>query len=235
MKRFSDIVGALLALSFTWPFLMFAVIGIRLSSAGPVLFRAQRVGRGGAIFEMLKFRTMHVNVSGAVITAKQDPRIFGFGAFLRKTKIDELPQLWNVLIGDLALVGPRPEDPLIVKQHYVDWMKETLAVLPGVTSPGSIYYYLMCEDLIDPLNPEASYIQQILPAKLAIERAYIDRANVWTDLFVIAKTCLAIVGRGLGYKFAPSKMDMLAVEKWANPTLGLEKNHAIQDVLRRPS
>lgn len=215
MKRLLDIVGALLAFTVIWPICLFAAIGIILSSSGPVLFRAKRVGRGGEIFEMLKFRTMHLNVSGALITAKADPRIFGFGAFLRKTKIDELPQFWNVLKGDIALVGPRPEDPLIVKQHYTDWMKETLSVQPGITSPGSIYFYLMCEDLIDPLNPEFSYVDRVLRVKLAIERAYIDRANVWTDLTVIVRTILGIVGRGLGYKFSPSEMDLLAIQKWA--------------------
>lgn len=113
MKRTTDIALAVILLILLSPVLLLAAIGVRLSSNGPIFFRAQRVGRDGTQFEMLKFRTMHMHSGGPVITSHGDSRIFAFGSFLRKFKIDELPQFYNVLKGDLSVVGPRPEDPKI--------------------------------------------------------------------------------------------------------------------------
>jgi lipopolysaccharide/colanic/teichoic acid biosynthesis glycosyltransferase len=152
------------------------------------------MGRFERPFYMLKFRTMHVRAdSGSQISAPNDARIFGFGALLRTTKIDELPQLWNVLIGQMSIVGPRPESVAIVRDHYTDWMKETLRVRPGVTSPGAIFGYTHGDRLLDDADPEGSYLTHLLAPKLAIERAYLDSANVWRDIAVMLRTGLTIV------------------------------------------
>jgi lipopolysaccharide/colanic/teichoic acid biosynthesis glycosyltransferase len=215
MKHATDIVLAAVLLILLSPVLVLAAISVRLSSKGPIFFRAQRVGRGGAPFEMLKFRTMHVYSGGPVITSHGDSRIFAFGSFLRKSKIDELPQFYNVLKGDLSVVGPRPEDPKIVTEHYTDWMMETLDVRPGITSPGAIYYYLLGEELVDPADPERSYVERVLPAKLAVERAYIERANFMSDLKVLAMTALAVLGPPFGLHVKPDARDLAAAERWA--------------------
>ena len=126
---------------------------------------------------MFKFRSMHVSDGGSVITASQDKRVFTFGKFMRLMKIDELPQFINVLIGEMSVVGPRPEAKKIVESAYTNWVLETLQVKPDITSPGAIFYYAKGEKLISDLEPEKSYLNSILVPKLAIERSYIDRAN----------------------------------------------------------
>lgn len=220
MKRAADIVVASILLVLSSPVLLTAAIGIRLSSPGPILYRAQRVGRGGATFEMLKFRSMHVHAAGSVITAHGDSRIFALGSFLRRYKIDELPQFYNVLKGDLSLVGPRPEDPKIVRDHYTFWMMETLNVRPGITSPGAIYYYVLGEKLVDPADPEGSYVRLLLPAKMAVERAYIARATFVSDLKVMLMTAVAVLGKPLGLHVKPDPRDLSAAERWAPTNFG---------------
>src|SRR6185437_15550370 len=135
-KRLFDVVGAALALIVTAPLLGLAAIGIKLTDPqGPVLYRARRVGYLGREFTMLKLRTMKAG-DGGRITGLHDDRVTAIGKILRKTKIDELPQLFNVLRGDMAIVGPRPEDPMIVRRHYESPDLETLGVRPGLASPG---------------------------------------------------------------------------------------------------
>lgn len=220
MKRTIDIVLAAVVLILLSPILLLAAIGVRLSSSGPILFRAQRVGRGGVPFEMLKFRTMHMHSGGPVITSHGDKRIFPFGTLLRKSKIDELPQFINVLKGDLSVVGPRPEDPKIVAENYTDWMMQTLDVRPGITSPGAIYYYVQGEELVDPKDPERSYIERLLPAKLAVERAYLERATFFSDLKVVTQTALAILGPVFGMHVKPDHRDLAAAERFAPASFG---------------
>lgn len=219
MRRAFDIVTAAAVLLLTAPLLAIAAVGIRLSSAGPVLYRARRVGRDGVIFQMLKFRSMHIGQEGATITADRDPRVFAFGRIIRAIKLDEVPQMVNVLRGDMAIVGPRPEDPSIVTRAYRDWMRETLAVRPGVTGPGSIFYYGWGEALIDPADPEGSYIARLLPAKLALERAYMDRATLRSDVSTALRTALAILGVVTGRPVPPDPRDMAAAATWAPVSL----------------
>ena len=165
---------------------------------------------------------MKVSAKGPVITGADDPRIYGFGKLLRKTKLDELPQFINVLIGDMAIVGPRPEAPSIVEHSYTNWMMETLDVRPGITSPGALYYYAYGEHLVDVSHPEKSYVEKLLPPKIAIDRAYIDRATVFSDIVEIGKTGLAILGQIIGFKVLPSARDVeLAKENWADVPMGL--------------
>src|SRR5437870_10188405 len=140
-KRLFDIVFSLLGLGILWPVLLISAAGMGLTSRGPILYRARRVGRNGEEFTMHKFRTMHHGDGGRsrAVTAARDPRVFAFGSVLRRLKLDELPQLFDVLRGKMSFVGPRPEDPRIVREHYTTWHLETLRVRPGLASPGSIY------------------------------------------------------------------------------------------------
>jgi lipopolysaccharide/colanic/teichoic acid biosynthesis glycosyltransferase len=216
VKRLFDILVTLLILSLVFPLFLFAALGIKLSSPGPVFYRAQRIGKGRKAFEMLKFRSMHISTGGPVITSQGDRRIFTFGNLIRKLKIDEIPQFINVLKGDMSIVGPRPEDPKIVTEAYTDWMMETLDVRPGITSPGAIFYYTMAEGLIDDDDPEGSYISTILPLKLAVERAYINRATILSDLFVVFHTTVAVIGNALNMPIRPSKQDLEASKHWVS-------------------
>jgi lipopolysaccharide/colanic/teichoic acid biosynthesis glycosyltransferase len=224
MKRLFDAATALVALVALSPLLVVAAIGIRLTSPGPILYAAERVARDrrrngfdrgstagnsdrrrrdgytGRKFTMYKFRTMRVMAghTTAPITARNDTRVFPFGSFLRATKIDELPQLFNVLKGDMALVGPRPEAPEIVRTHYTQIDLKTLQVRPGVTSPGTVYYYTHCESTLAADGVLDQYVAQLLPAKLALDRVYLERATLFYDLRIILRTVAGIIARVLG-------------------------------------
>ena len=189
--------SALAALS---PLLAVAAIGIWLTSRGPVLFRATRVGIGGEPFTMLKFRTMHVDGGqrGGVITSHDDRRVFRLGAWLRRSKVDELPQLVNVLRGEMAIVGPRPEDPSIVDRYYTDGDRETLTRLPGLASPGSLYNYTHGEQMIGVEDPERDYAERLLPIKLALDRVYVRRATPLYDMRIVLRTLGTIAALAAG-------------------------------------
>jgi len=199
-KRALDILLAGVALLVAAPLLALAALGIRLAGPGPILYRARRVGQHERPFTMYKLRTMRVGQAyTSVITAKDDPRVFPFGALLRRTKLDELPQLYNVLRGDMAMVGPRPEDPQMVEQFYAPLHRETFRVLPGLTSPGSIYAYTHGEAQLDVRDPHGSYADRLLPLKLALDLVYVRRASLGYDLALISRTAwmlgTALLGR----------------------------------------
>lgn len=216
MKRLVDVIVSLIALLFALPILLFTALGIKVASPGPVLYKARRIGKNGQPFNMLKFRTMHVDSDRAgSITAPGDSRVFGLGAWLRRLKIDELPQLWNILVGDMSLVGPRPEDPKIVERDYGIWMRETLLVLPGVTGPGSVYGYIFGDALLEKSDPEGSYVRNLLPPKLALERAYMDRAGLISDLGYIVLTLWAIIAHMLSRDVNLPRADIKAAQYWA--------------------
>src|SRR5436309_6813203 len=164
-KRLFDIIFSLLALVLLAPLFVLAVIGIRLSSPGPLLYRARRVGRNGETFMMHKFRTMHHRnrAPGSAITGANDPRVFAIGGYLRKLKIDELPQLYDVLRGRMSIVGPRPEDPQIVRERYTAEDMQIFAVLPGITSPASIYDYTHGDQILSQGEAEEVYFDRLLP------------------------------------------------------------------------
>ena len=197
LKRAIDMVAAAAGLIAMAPLLVVAAIGIRLSSAGPVLYRSQRIGCRGRTFTILKLRSMHANScsTGSAITAHRDPRVFPLGAWLRRLKIDELPQLVNVLRGDMSLVGPRPEDPRIVAEQYGALGMETLAVRPGLTSPGTLYACMEGESLIDAADPEGSYVRKVLPRKLRLDAAYVRTASPRVDLALLVRTMWMIATR----------------------------------------
>jgi lipopolysaccharide/colanic/teichoic acid biosynthesis glycosyltransferase len=204
---------ALLVLAITFPILLIAAIGIKVTSRGPVLYQARRIGRErrgqqrpgpylGREFTMYKLRTMHADQrrSGMPITASDDDRIFPWGRLLRKLKIDELPQLLNVIKGDMSLVGPRPEAPEVVQQHYGERERATLKVPPGVTSPGTLYYYTHCEQELSSDSVMSTYVDRVLPRKLDVDRIYIENASLTYDVRVLLRTAKIILGRVIGVR-----------------------------------
>lgn len=200
VKRLFDVVTAAVALITLAPLFCVAAIGIRLTSRGPILFRVRRTGRRSVLFTMYKFRTMQVDHGSfrSAITGHDDPRVFAFGSLLRRLKIDELPQLFNVLRGDMSIVGPRPEDPRIVEQHYRPEYLGTLDVRPGLASPGSIYNYTHGEQALNGPDPEKAYVDQLLPMKLALDSIYVREASLVYDLRIIFRTVWTILTSALG-------------------------------------
>ena len=187
-KRLFDLLGAALALLLLSPLLLAVAAAIKLDSRGPVFYRQERVGRHGVPFRIHKFRTMHHGAGGLPLTVGADPRITRVGAFLRRTRIDELPQFIDVLLGRMSLVGPRPEVPRYVA-HYPPALRDrVLAVRPGITDPASLAYLDEARLLAQASDPEREYIEVILPAKLRHALAYAERANLRTDIGVLLHT-----------------------------------------------
>jgi lipopolysaccharide/colanic/teichoic acid biosynthesis glycosyltransferase len=199
-KRSLDIIGSSVALVLLGPSLAVAALGIRLCSPGDVLHRARRVGKGGAEFTMYKLRTMHARSGGGAITAPDDPRVFPFGAWLRRLKFDEVPQFYNILRGDMSIVGPRPEDPGIVREHYTPAHMETLAVRPGLTSPGTLYYYTQSDRILTEGDAERRYVEELLPVKLDLEWVYIRQQSFTYDLTLMIRTLVTMFLLLLGKK-----------------------------------
>lgn len=192
--RVFDVAAAATGLVVLSPVLAVVAIAIAATSPGPVLFRQVRVGRNGVPFEILKFRTMRRDAErvGGQLTAGGDRRITNVGRVLRATKVDELPQLVNVLRGEMALVGPRPEVPRFVAM-YTPEQRRVLDVLPGITDPASIHYRDEGEILAAAGDPEAAYVREIMPHKLALNLAYQERRTFWSDLGVIVATLAKVV------------------------------------------
>lgn len=189
IKRIFDIICSGLGLIVLSPFLLFVAIKIKNESDGPIFFKQIRVGENGKEFQILKFRTMIVDAEklGRQITVGNDSRITKIGAFLRKYKIDELPQLINVLKGDMSLVGPRPEVPRYVNM-YNEEQRKVLEVKPGITDLASIRYRDENELLGQAENPDEFYIKTIMPDKLALNLEYIRKSNVFLDIYIIFRT-----------------------------------------------
>lgn len=189
IKRIFDIICSGLGLIVLSPFLLFVAIKIKNESDGPIFFKQIRVGENGKEFQILKFRTMVVDAEklGRQITVGNDSRITKIGAFLRKYKIDELPQLINVLKGDMSLVGPRPEVPRYVNM-YNEEQRKVLEVKPGITDLASIRYRDENELLGQAENPDEFYIKTIMPDKLALNLEYIRKSNVFLDIYIIFRT-----------------------------------------------
>lgn len=195
-KRLFDIALSLLALALLCPLLLAVALWVRLDSPGPVLFRQQRVGRGGRLFAILKFRTMQVNAeaAGLQITVGQDPRITRTGRWLRRSKLDELPQLLNVLRGEMSMVGPRPEVPRYVALYPADQRATVLSVRPGITDLASLAFRDESTLLARSADPERTYVEEILPIKLCHACDYVARRSLWLDLRILARTALVLLG-----------------------------------------
>lgn len=214
-KRLLDIIISAIALVASIPLFIVAALGIRLSSRGPILYRAPRVGLNGEVFVMHKFRTMETreDKNASAISRADDPRVFAFGSWLRRMKIDELPQFYDVLRGKMSLVGPRPEDPRIVRDHYSVAGMKTLSVLPGLTSIGSLYYYTNGENLLTDQDPEVFYVKHLLPIKLALDSKYIYDASLTNDLKLLFRTAQVIVLKSVSRRSGQFKLVSSEVAK----------------------
>lgn len=193
LKRGFDFIASTIGFILISPALLIISILIKLTSEGPVLFKQKRVGRYGKKFNILKFRTMVVNAEklGKQITVGNDSRITKIGAFLRKYKLDELPQLINVIKGDMSLIGPRPEVPKYVAL-YNENQRKVLDVRPGITDYASIEYRDENSILAKVNNPEEYYINVIMPHKIDLNMKYIEKNNVLIDIGIIFKTIFNI-------------------------------------------
>lgn len=194
LKRLFDIVASFIGIILLSPFLIIIAIFIKLGSNGPVFFKQERVGLKGKHFLILKYRTMIVDAEkyGKQITVGKDNRITAVGSFLRKYKLDELPQLFNVLKGDMSLVGPRPEVPRYVKLYSKEQLK-VLDVRPGITDLASLRYSDENELLGTVENPEEYYVNVIMKDKLDLNLEYIDKSNVFYDIVIILKTIVKCI------------------------------------------
>lgn len=195
MKRLFDIAAAAIGLLVLSPAMLLVALLIKLDSRGPVFFRQERMGKNFRPFLIYKFRTMieAAPVKGASITAGADPRITRVGRLLRQSKIDELPQLINVLKGEMSLVGPRPEVPRYVEMFRQDY-KEILLVRPGMTDTASLKYQDEAEILGRGIIPEEDYVRRILPDKVQLAKDYVGRSSFFFDLGLIARTLPKLFG-----------------------------------------
>ena len=191
LKRTCDFVLASLVLVLLMPLMLVIAVAIKLDSPGQVLYRSRRVGLRGTEFAMLKFRKMHRDAAGPPLTAKDDDRLTRVGAVLARTKLDELPQLWNVIRGDMSLVGPRPEDPIFVAL-YPDEYRTVLAVRPGITGLSQLAF---AKETLILERPElvGSYADRLLPAKIRIDSLYVVRRSLTMDAHILLWTVGAIV------------------------------------------
>lgn len=196
LKRLFDTIFSTIGLIITFPILLFFALLIKLNSKGPIFYRGKRVGRSGNLFKMYKFRTMVVDAEklGGPSTADDDPRITKIGRLLRKFKLDELPQLINVLKGEMSFVGPRPE-----VQHYVDMFtdeeKIILDVRPGITDWASLWNPDEGAILAGSSDPEKAYMEKIRPQKIKLQLKYVREQSFWSDIKIIFLTLKAIVIR----------------------------------------
>ncbi|MCX7862807.1 MAG: sugar transferase [Bacteroidales bacterium] len=194
LKRLFDIVFSLVFLILLLPLFLFISILIIMESKGSAIFRQIRVGKNGKHFTLYKFRSMYQfnNHHAPLLTTANDNRITRIGKFLRKTKLDELPQLINILKGDMSFVGPRPEVPKYVAL-YNDEQRQILTVRPGLTDYASLHYINESEELAKHSNPEEYYIHHVLPKKIALSLQYIRNQSFFTDICIIVQTLLKIL------------------------------------------
>jgi lipopolysaccharide/colanic/teichoic acid biosynthesis glycosyltransferase len=191
LKRAVDVTVSLLGLAALSPVMGVIALSVKLDSRGPVLFRQQRVAFRGGRFTILKFRTMKAGASGPAVTAGTDGRVTRIGRVLRRYKLDELPQLWNVLIGDMSLVGPRPEVERFVRL-FPDEYARILTVRPGLTDFAAIEYRDEEAKLSAWADAEAAYAQVVLPAKIELYHRYLEEMSLRTDASLVLRTIATI-------------------------------------------
>lgn len=195
MKRVFDIAAAVAGLAVLSPLLI--VLGVLIKAdGGPVFFRQPRVGCKGVVFYIFKFRSMVPDAErlGSLVTAQYDSRITRVGRFLRKTKLDELPQLLNVIRGDMSLVGPRPEVPYYVEMWPEDARREILSVRPGITDYATLFYNDEQAVLAEADDPECAYVEEILPHKLALYKKYVRERSFGLDFRILLATVIKMAG-----------------------------------------
>lgn len=193
-QRLFDLCLATLGLIISAPLFLLIALLVRLGSPGPALFRQKRIGRFGEPFEIFKFRTMVADAEkrGMQITVGDDARVTRIGRFLRNNKIDELPQLINVLKGEMSIIGPRPEVPRYV-ERYTDHQRRILLLRPGISSAASIAYHRESEILARSSNPEQFYCDEVLPAKIRRDIEYARNATIWSDCLILFQTFFRIL------------------------------------------
>ncbi len=197
-KRLFDLIVAAAALLLLAPLMAAVAVAIKLDSRGPVFFRQERVGRYGVPFRIHKFRTMRAALAGELglqLTVGEDPRITRVGGWLRRNRVDELPQFFDVLQGTMSVVGPRPEVPRYVAHYPPAWRERALAVRPGITDPASLEYLDEAQLLARAADPEREYIQNILPRKVELAARYAESASFLSDLAVLWRTLAVLLGR----------------------------------------
>ena len=195
VKRLFDIAVSLIVLILSVPFFIIVAVAIKRETPGPVFYRGLRKGRKGKDFKILKFRTMYEtpqSYSGPKVTAQDDPRVTPLGHWLRDTKLNEFPQFWNVLKGEMSLVGPRPEDPTLAKTWPIKIAKELQAVRPGITSPASVLYRNE-ESMLHAKDVMQKYLQVLTPDKMRLDLLYVRYRSFWLDLDVILWTALLLL------------------------------------------
>lgn len=192
-KRLFDLVASIFGIIVLSPIFLLVALLIKVDDGGPVFFRQERIGYRGKPFYIWKFRSMVVNAPklGGALTVGRDPRITRVGYWLRKLKLDELPQLFNVLLGEMSLVGPRPEVAKYVAL-YTPEQRKVLELMPGITDPASIRYCTENEVLAQASDPERTYIEEIMPEKIRLNLGYAARANLLSDCLIIAQTLIKI-------------------------------------------
>jgi lipopolysaccharide/colanic/teichoic acid biosynthesis glycosyltransferase len=195
LKRAIDVVVSLLGLVLALPVLAAVALMVRLSSPGPILYRQVRIGRHCKPFRLLKFRTMHhgSDSSGPLVTWEGDRRVTPIGRVLRKYKLDELPQLWNVFVGDMSLVGPRPQTLKYFETHRDGYARILRLLRPGVTDYATIKYRNEEAIVAALADPEREYVEKIIPDKLRLQHLYLSRFSLRTDLNILLQTMLAIM------------------------------------------
>ena len=206
MKRAFDILFSALGLLLLIPFLLLLAILVKFSDGGPVFFRQKRVGQWGGPFTIMKFRTMVINAEkmGLSVTKDGDPRITKIGRFMRRTKLDELPQLWNVLRGDMSFVGPRPEMPRYVEKYTLE-QRHVLELKPGITDLATIKFRNEEDLLRTAPDTERFYVEFCMPRKIELNLAYARRACLWEDTKIILRTL---------FKFLPLKSHVEKGTSW---------------------
>lgn len=194
MKRAFDIVFSLFGLLLLSPLIVVVSILVRVESLGDAFYRGERVGLNGKLFNILKFRSMIADAAklGGTSTSQDDPRVTRIGSLIRKYKIDEIPQLINVLCGDMSFVGPRPQVEWAVKL-YNDSERRLLSVRPGITDYASIAFRNEGEILKGSKDPDKDYLEKIAPEKIRLGLKYVDNHNLWIDLKIIAATIRAVI------------------------------------------
>jgi lipopolysaccharide/colanic/teichoic acid biosynthesis glycosyltransferase len=195
VKRAFDVAVSAAGLVLASPVILAAAVAVKLESPGSAFYGGTRVGKDGRTFRILKLRTMRPQSGGPAVTAGDDPRITSVGRLLRRTKIDELPQLLNVLKGDMSLVGPRPEDPRYVAL-YTPEQRSVLTVRPGITGP-TVLKFIDEEQVLRGGDPESVYVADVMPQKLAADLQYVKTASFAGDLSILGRTFLAVVSRAL--------------------------------------
>lgn len=197
LKRLFDFSLSLVGLVLLAPLLLVVAVSIKLAGGGRVLFSQLRVGQHGRCFSIYKFRTMAEGEvdGGRLFTIEGDPRITTLGRILRRSKIDELPQLWNVLKGEMSLVGPRPEVPWYV-ELYDERQRQVLLYRPGITGLATLEFRNEERWLAGVEDPEKAYIEEVIPRKIELNLEYAQKATVWRDLILIARTFFSLFDRG---------------------------------------